>query len=830
MALLRPKLSDEARAEQLSGLSQDIAEKRSDAINARESSGIEKVWMQCEEAYLGIDDANRHEFSGAQWAKPSSMTGPLTRESYAGDDTHSNAVPRLTSRYVDTGVAKLGEILLPIDDKAFSFVPTPDPEMVLMLDSMAPLFHPETGQPVMKGAPNQPGQPALPVQPMPGQPMPPDMAGQGMPPQQQATEADLAQAVNDKATDCAKKAEKRVYDWMVESNYPAEMRKVIHDGGRIGTGVLKGPFPESKTLRAVSRKGNVVALEMVTKIAPVMRWVDTWNLFPHDACGEDVHDGDYIFERDLISAKRLKKLKEQKGYIKAQIDKVLIEGPGKCYVKSQEVDQKSKKRFEIWYFYGCIKRSLLEVTETVGAKGIPEEQEDVDVIISMVNDTIIKVMINPLDSGAFPYRVMTWSRRPGHWAGVGIAEQISTPQRMVTAGTRAVLNNSGVSSGVQLVIDQLGIIPADGQWNITPNKIWYRTGDSLSPSAKDAINAIIIPNIYQALMAVIEYGMKLAEESCGIPLVTQGQTGPSSPETFGQAELQDNNAHTWLRSIGYRFDDMITDPLVRDLYEYLLLDPDIPDDEKGDFEINAHGSIAMVERAIQENTLMGMLNAAANPAFKVDPAKLFAVICKAKRIDPREIQYTKEEQEKMAQQPPPPPLPIAVEQLKGQNAIQEIQAKAQVELSLEQQQMAHEQQMLQSGGTTPHMASATAKIEGEKIRARSNELVEASRAHAEAARADKEYEIAQQNGQFRIEELRLKKEIALLEYTNQQKQSLDDSKTQLAKSVMDNQTKRQLAAAEIELAKSESNQDRMVDIHKHNTSLVRDEISTENTP
>ena len=57
-----------------------IAKRREEAKNARKSSGIEVVWMAGEEAYIGIDDANRHEFNAAKWAKPMSMDGPVTTE------------------------------------------------------------------------------------------------------------------------------------------------------------------------------------------------------------------------------------------------------------------------------------------------------------------------------------------------------------------------------------------------------------------------------------------------------------------------------------------------------------------------------------------------------------------------------------------------------------------------------------------------------------------------------------------------------------------------------------------------------------------------------
>ena len=68
---------DPAQA-QLDKLSDAIASKRNEAIKARKESGIEDVWMAAEEAYLGIDDSNRGEFSKAKWAKPVSMNGPVT--------------------------------------------------------------------------------------------------------------------------------------------------------------------------------------------------------------------------------------------------------------------------------------------------------------------------------------------------------------------------------------------------------------------------------------------------------------------------------------------------------------------------------------------------------------------------------------------------------------------------------------------------------------------------------------------------------------------------------------------------------------------------------
>jgi hypothetical protein len=50
-----------------------IGAKRDAAVQARKESGIEAIWTAAEEAYLGIDELNRSEFSGSRWAKPTSM-------------------------------------------------------------------------------------------------------------------------------------------------------------------------------------------------------------------------------------------------------------------------------------------------------------------------------------------------------------------------------------------------------------------------------------------------------------------------------------------------------------------------------------------------------------------------------------------------------------------------------------------------------------------------------------------------------------------------------------------------------------------------------------
>ena len=118
-------------------------------------------------------------------------------------------------------------------------------------------------------------------------------------------------------------------------------------------------------------------------------------------------------------------------------------------------------------------------------------------IVTLVNDTVIRAQFNPLEkSGNLPYRVFCWSRRAGFWAGVGIAEQISVPQRMVNAGTRTWLNNAGVSAGVQPIVDDSKIAPSDNsRGNRRRHQLWVTTPEGAGADIRQVMAAIAIPNL-----------------------------------------------------------------------------------------------------------------------------------------------------------------------------------------------------------------------------------------------------------------------------------------------------------------------------------------------
>ena len=78
-------------------------------------------------------------------------------------------------------------------------------------------------------------------------------------PAQAKIEANQAQAKQASA-----KMQQAIEDPLVESNWHGEVRQVIEDAARIGSGVLKGPFPIQRTQRLIQK-------DPVTQMTSVVR-------------------------------------------------------------------------------------------------------------------------------------------------------------------------------------------------------------------------------------------------------------------------------------------------------------------------------------------------------------------------------------------------------------------------------------------------------------------------------------------------------------------------------------------------------------------------------
>jgi hypothetical protein len=726
--LLLMKQQEAIRKATIQALGEEVKKKRDLAIKGRKTSGIEDIWREDEEYYHGVDDANR---ANNPWVKTSSTSGGLYRDTGANDNaTRCTAFFNITRQFCDSASARIGDIILPAGDWNFHIKPTPVPQLLEYKDSEEQVVDIE-GQPIIDQKTGEP-----------------------------KTEGDFASDELAEAEKRAKKAETRIKDYLTECRYHAEARKVIDNAVILGTGVLRGPSPKKARSKAVTENNGGKSLVIEEKIVPESVSVKPYNFFPDPNCGENIHDGSYVFERDFITSKKLRDLIGVPGYIHDSIEQVIDEGPLKKnydgFIKIPGTQTLDTDLFEIWYFYGLINPKYLVAMEA----HVPEEKKSEDTIpavVVVVNDTPIKAFVDPRETGEFPYDVFPYQRLAGHWAGIGVARQGRTAQDMLNASARAMMDNAGLSSGPMTIIDQEKLRPADGVWDIRARKVWIAKKGADIRSVADAIMAINIPMMQVELQNMVQLAQKFYEDATGISFLLQGQQG-SAPDTVGGMELLHRNASALLRRIARVFDERITEPHIRRYYDWLLVYGE-DDDEKGDMQIEAIGSTALVEREIQNMFMSNViLVAAANPIYGLDPEKTMAEIIKANRFEPSKFQLDEEKKKQLA------------ESTQGNPAVEaaKIRAEAQIQSANISAQATMERARVDTDRDTVYVQSQTARD--------------------------------QANAQNRAEELRLKREIAqseremrMLDYANKRNISLDKAKAELSQTVMKLRVQKELS-------------------------------------
>jgi hypothetical protein len=644
----KPKVSDEDRRAMLGKLSELVASKRKANIDWRVNSGIEAIWREDEDAYEGIDDANRHEHAfGGVTSKPGTP-GVDPKPS-----TGCTLLPNITQPYVDTAASKVADMLMPTDERNFVVEPTVEPDVVDEGEGFAPVV------------------PSNPAELQMAQAVQGAIDAAPKPPELEAMEKAVAKlaAVMDQAKRGAKRAQTLIDDYLGECQFQPSVRQAIDDAAKVGTGVIKGPFALKRESTARVRDPQTGEVTEVKKVetCPGSKRIDYWNAFPAPGCGEDIQNGDSFWERDFVTKKQLADLMGGDGmaaYLDDQIKEAIAEGPQKRKAEginrqhASEIDEKTV--FEIWYGYLDLSGAELNA---IGCD-CDDDFETYPALVTMVNDRIIKGARNPLDSGDFPYDFLPWKRRKGMPWGIGVSRQGRTAQRTYTAAYRNLMDNAGASARPHKISSGV-LMQVDGDpWSWT-----YDPEDTGTPDARAAMQFIIQPSLQQELTAIMAQAERMMEVHTGLPLTVLGLQGTVEETAQGRALLNNNGAAV-LRRVARLFDSCLTEPHIGRYYEWLRLYSDDEEIAGGDFRIRARGSSALVERDIQNQQLPVILQLALNPAYGLDPVLAMKEHLKGQRLDSKAFELTAQRKKELLEQQPKPPEPpqIAVAQIREKGA------------------------------------------------------------------------------------------------------------------------------------------------------------------
>ena len=565
----------------------------------------------------------------------------------------------------------------------------------------------------------------------------------------------IAMATQHIAKQAADAMQDEIEDQLIECEYNAELRKVIHNSAVTGTGVIKGPIVVKRVRKAWREKqspkpdGSGVdtaqVLEVVEELRPASYSVDPRMVWEDPDCGDNVQHGQGIFELEKMTAKRVRELAKQPGYLLDQLTTIIGEDPqpsAELFEQTQQEIESSKdtqnKLFYRWTYWGELDSDDLKAA---GVEVPSDALSTVSGCVEMINDRVIRAYLNPLDSGEIPYDFLPWEKVSGSVRGYGVVYLMKAQQSVTNASWRMMMDNAGVTSRGQVLVKKSQITPVDGTWQLTPGKFWNVSEEVGDP--RSALSVVEFENHQQELSQILELAEKLADQETSTPTMAHGQQG-SAPETVGGMQLLMNGANVVLRRLVKQFDDCITRPHIRRYYDYNMAYSE--DEEiKGDFVIDARGSSALVVRDVQNQAFMNLMQQAGNPVIgkMIDPQKLFEHVLRAQHIDPTDILLPEQKILQNENAPPPPDPRVQAAQIAAQARVQEAQAIAQ--------------------GRT---AEVQARVQGEE-----------------------------QDRALRVQELEAQQNIEIIKTSAMTRQTIQQVKAQLAVATINDRSKRALGAA-----------------------------------
>jgi len=711
------------REDELARLYSVFCKQRDDWVQHRSKSGVEDRWRRALAMYLG--DANASDDTDLV---DRLKNGP-SRNKGQGTTQRSRVVVNIVRPKVDQAVARMCEILLPVDDRNWGIKPTPVPESVSkMLGNQGPAL-------------NSQGQDT------------------GM------TADQAAQMFIREMKESAKRMETEIDDVLNQCGYNGEQREMLEDGVLYGTGVILGPFPKNQTTnRWIMGPDGRHQMVQSVKTAPISMSVSPWEVWFDPACGNDHHRGAGFYNRRYVTRKELRSLSGVPGYDSDAIRKVLLQRPTRTNVIGGLVQHNlcDEESYEMWVYVGEVDPEQMEsLSESVG-----DPLENVDnAMVIIVGEVVIGAMKSWVVDGTLPVDVWCYRKSEDSPFGYGLPDELVHQQRVVTSAWRQVMDNARASVGGQIVMKKKGITPQNGSYDWEPFKIWLANDDL--EDVRKAMEVFEFNSHLTELLAIAKAAMEFADQETSMPQIMGGEKG-SAPETVGGMIMLYNNANVVLRLRVKLYDDNVTRRHIRRHYDWQMAN-NPRKDIKGDMEVDARGSTALLEKDIQNQATLNLANVTSNPRYAayLDPKEELRTILKAFKVTPEDIMLpdAKIEENIKAQAENPPQDPNAVRaQAQIQVKQMDLQDKAEDRAFQERKQqaeLAHKGAALQYNATREESEREIALTEAQLTRdlallkaasdEQENDLERSARQRLEAMKIDSDHQLFNAESALRVQ-------------------------------------------------------------------------------
>lgn len=531
--------------------------------------------------------------------------------------------------------------------------------------------------------------------------------------------------------------EKEIEYQLAQSKYGLHARRAMEERVILGTGVLKGPVNTGHMAIKYQQVGDTWLPNVTAQHTPKITHVPLWRFYP-DMTVADFSESQDAIEIHPLRPNQLASFMEHPGFDAEAIKCILYgdsitEGikPGAYNDTLVNINAEMwarnpylyRDRYVVLEYHGPVSYDEVEKLGLDPTYQSPTQQYYGEVWVCA--GRVIRMELENIEGYCeTPYSVSVWKRDPTNLFGFGHPMLLADAQRVVTQSYHMILDNASLTSGPQVAMYQKYIQPIDGNWNLSPNKVWLLTDPSAT--VNNAIQFFTPTNVIGQIMPVLELARGLAEEESAT-LASPTQSPDNSESATGQLIMK-HAANTNLDFAAEEWDDQVTEKIIRRMYAWnMQYNP--KSEIKGDFQIDVRSSSEYKNKQMYIRDLERLqMETAQNPqmAMVVDTKELTKARLALMHLPDNRIIKTDEEiaaaEQQAAQQPNPQMLELQLKQAELEVKKQELNLRAQqlaFELHQQQQreQWEHEEKM---GSNQARMVEAQASV----LKARSEAEVE----------------------------------------------------------------------------------------------------------
>jgi len=391
--------------------------------------------------------------------------------------------------------------------------------------------------------------------------------------------------------------EKKMEDQLIEGGFIKALFEFTNDIATFPYAVLKGPTPRKRKTLAFAQ-GQLVPTETIRdeweRVDPYKFYWAPWGDDPQSMPVIELH---HLTREDVEAMIGVE------GYDEAALRSILADfgSTGFDWLEQDdsEIEAAVNKDFDD---AGSDLIAAIQLWDSLPGKmlidwGLDESEIDDPQMsypceVWMVNNTVIKAVLNYDPLGRKPYYVTSFEKVPGRLDGNGVADLCIDAQNMCNAAARALANNMGISSGPQVGVNVSRLPAGEDITQMYPWKVWQfiqsEYGDTSPP-----ITFFQPQSNAGELMAVFDRFMAIADEVSGIPRYMTGQHVPGAGRTSSGLSMLISNAGKSIKQVIGNIDNDVLTPMLERQYQRNLRYSDDPD-LIGDVQIVARGAMSLV--------------------------------------------------------------------------------------------------------------------------------------------------------------------------------------------------------------------------------------------